>query len=131
MKAQLIAVTTGLLACASLACTKLLDVKPSSPSSPVALPISSTEIAKPVLQAMQRTQETAPARDAERQKAFDAQRAQFEPVAKALHESVKAGGVDVRCARRTFSAIASCGDAEPEQRERWVAEPGTAHGEPR
>jgi len=36
---------------------------------------------------------------------------------------VKAGGVVVRCARRTFSAISSCGDAEPEKRERWVAEP--------
>jgi len=37
---------------------------------------------------------------------------------------VLAGGVAVRCARRTFSAIASCGDAEPERRERWVAETG-------
>ncbi len=36
---------------------------------------------------------------------------------------VNAGGVVVRCARRAFSAIASCGDAEPERRERWVADP--------
>ena len=35
---------------------------------------------------------------------------------------VHAGGVAVRCTRRTFSAIASCGDAEPEKRERWVLE---------
>ena len=37
---------------------------------------------------------------------------------------VVAGGVAVRCARRAFRAFASCGDAEPELRERWVAEPG-------
>ncbi len=36
---------------------------------------------------------------------------------------VKAGGLAIRCARRTFRALASCGDAEPERRERWVAEP--------
>ncbi len=36
---------------------------------------------------------------------------------------VKAGELVVRCTRRSFSAIASCGDAEPERRERWVAEP--------
>jgi hypothetical protein len=33
---------------------------------------------------------------------------------------VKAGGVVVRCARRAFTALSSCGDAEPERRERWV-----------
>jgi hypothetical protein len=38
---------------------------------------------------------------------------------------VSAGGVVVRCVRRAFSAIASCGDAEPEKRERWVAESAT------
>jgi hypothetical protein len=37
---------------------------------------------------------------------------------------VCAGGVVVRCTRRAFRALASCGDAEPELRERWVAEPG-------
>ncbi len=36
---------------------------------------------------------------------------------------VRAGTVVVRCVRRAFSAIASCGDTEPETRERWVAEP--------
>jgi hypothetical protein len=38
---------------------------------------------------------------------------------------VSVTGADVQlavtCARRTYSAIASCGDAEPEHRERWVA----------
>ena len=29
--------------------------------------------------------------------------------------------LEVTCARRVYSAIASCGDAEPERRERWVA----------
>jgi hypothetical protein len=38
---------------------------------------------------------------------------------------VIAGGIAVRCARRAFRAFASCGDAEPELRVRWVAEPGT------
>jgi hypothetical protein len=33
-----------------------------------------------------------------------------------------AGARNVRYTRRAFSAIASCGDAEPERRERWVAE---------
>jgi hypothetical protein len=36
---------------------------------------------------------------------------------------VHAGASVVRCARRAFSAMASCGDAQPERRERWVAEP--------
>jgi hypothetical protein len=37
--------------------------------------------------------------------------------------SVTAGEVrlEVTCERRTYSGLASCGDAEPERRERWVA----------
>jgi hypothetical protein len=57
------------------------------------------------------------------------------PGARALHFSsaqtpagdarVSVTGIDapleVTCALRTYSVIASCGDAEPERRERWVA----------
>ncbi|MFI5315229.1 MAG: sucrase ferredoxin [Myxococcota bacterium] len=37
--------------------------------------------------------------------------------------AVAASGVqlEVTCVRRIYAAIASCGDAEPEQRQRWVA----------
>jgi len=33
----------------------------------------------------------------------------------------RAGAFAVRCARHTYTGIGSCGDAEPEQRSRWVA----------
>jgi hypothetical protein len=35
---------------------------------------------------------------------------------------VAVGRIEIRCVRRTFAGLASCGDAEPEQRERWVLE---------
>jgi hypothetical protein len=46
-----------------------------------------------------------------------------EPAGEATQISVALGSsrFEVTCARRTFTGIGSCGDAEPEQRERWVA----------
>jgi hypothetical protein len=43
-----------------------------------------------------------------------------------VEEAAALGGdAAVQCTRREFSAIASCGDAEPERRERWVVQSAT------
>ncbi|HYV44644.1 MAG TPA: hypothetical protein VFA20_07260 [Myxococcaceae bacterium] len=93
MKTKVMAATAGLLACASLACTQYLNVRPRAPAAD--LTISPTELSKPVQRAFQGLQDGSAARDAERQKSFEAQKAQMGPSAQGFYDAAKASGVDV------------------------------------